>query len=141
MKERDTEEARARWEAAKKKATEMQEEAQRNSFREMAKTELNRPTAIGMVTKIRWRAPFRTPAHSGHQRRLWVAARGGPDQGRIIRPNLRCEVGKNMRFLKRDRTVKAELHRSALAVECAAAGYVAPTSVSPSPFYWTRSAT
>ena len=100
-----------RWKEAKKKAAETETAARQQSFRALATTELNKPTAIGRVTKILRKMegtvqdPCPGQAINGDRGQSLAADRAKADA--FVRTY--AGVSRNARVKRRDRPVKTEL--------------------------------
>ncbi|KAF0291219.1 RNA-directed DNA polymerase from mobile element jockey [Amphibalanus amphitrite] len=123
LKEHDSEEARSRWKTAKKSVATMEAEAQKRSFRELATGELNKPAAIGKVTKILRKMEGAAPdvcpdrAINGDCGQLLAEDRAKAEA--FVRTY--AHVSRNVRQPKRDRIVKTEL-RGLKAAPCRCRG-------------------
>ncbi|KAF0300623.1 RNA-directed DNA polymerase from mobile element jockey [Amphibalanus amphitrite] len=123
LKEHDSEEARSRWKTAKKSVATMEAEAQKRSFRELATGELNKPAAIGKVTKILRKMEGAAPdvcpdrAINGDCGQLLAEDRAKAEA--FVRTY--AHVSRNVRQPKRDRIVKTEL-RGLKAAPCCCRG-------------------
>ena len=112
-----------RWKEAKKRAADVEEDARRRTFRDFVSTELNRPAALGRVTKILRRMEGATADVCPGQ-----AING--DRGQLVAEDrVKAEafartyasVSSHTRHRRRDRAVKAQL-KTVLAAPCSCAG-------------------
>ena len=119
-----SEEARARWKEAKKRVAEMEMAARKKSFQEFATEELNRPAAIGKVSKILKKMEGAVQsvcpgqAINGDRGQLAVEDRAKAEA--FI--SCYAQVSKLIRLRQRDRTVKAEI-ATAKARPCSCEGH------------------
>ena len=107
-------ENQAIWKAKKRRAADIEVEARQRSFREFASTELNRPAALGRVTKLLRKMEGAVldacpgQAVSGDRGQLVAEDRSKAEA--FVRTY--ASVSRHTRDRKRDRAVKAELKKA-----------------------------
>ena len=118
-----SEETRRKWKDAKRRAAEAEAAAQQRSFRDLATNELNKPAAIGRVSKILKKMEGAVQsacpgqAVNGDRGQLAVEDRTKAEAFITCYAN----VSKNVRLRHRDRTIKAEI-KEARARGCCCKG-------------------
>ena len=116
-------ESQARWKDKKKAAADIEVEARHRAFRDFASTELNRPAALGRVTKILRRMEGAVmdacPGQAVNGDRGQLVAEDRSKAEAFARTY--ANVSRHVRLRRRDRTVKAEL-KSLQARPCSCDG-------------------